>query len=138
VIVETLDRAVSEALTDALAATEETGGEAVVLLSPACASYDQFKNFEVRGDHFRELVLTDPRVTPFQEKPDGLACRTQPGGRLVVHRRQASAHRLPGADLRRHRAVAGGQPAVAERIGIADSYYFVKRQAMFAIPASSR
>lgn len=26
-------------------------------------------------------------------------------------------------------------PAVAERIGIADSYYFVKRQAMFAIPA---
>ncbi len=67
-IVETLDRAVSEALTDALAATEASGGEAVVLLSPACASYDQFKNFEVRGDHFRELVLTDPRVTPFQEK----------------------------------------------------------------------
>lgn len=69
VIVETLDRAVSEALSDALAATEATGGEAVVLLSPACASYDQFKNFEVRGDHFRELVLTDPRVKPFQEKP---------------------------------------------------------------------
>ncbi len=28
----------------------------VVLLAPACASFDQYKNFEKRGDHFRELV----------------------------------------------------------------------------------
>jgi UDP-N-acetylmuramoylalanine--D-glutamate ligase len=28
----------------------------VVLLSPACASYDQYRSFEERGDHFRTLV----------------------------------------------------------------------------------
>ncbi|GFZ89533.1 UDP-N-acetylmuramoylalanine--D-glutamate ligase [Elstera cyanobacteriorum] len=28
----------------------------VVLLSPACASFDQYKSFEHRGDHFRQLV----------------------------------------------------------------------------------
>jgi UDP-N-acetylmuramoylalanine--D-glutamate ligase len=27
-----------------------------VLLSPACASYDQYPDFEARGEHFRELV----------------------------------------------------------------------------------
>jgi UDP-N-acetylmuramoylalanine--D-glutamate ligase len=27
-----------------------------VLLSPACASFDQYANFEARGDHFRQLV----------------------------------------------------------------------------------
>ena len=27
-----------------------------VLLSPACASFDQYRDFEVRGDHFRQLV----------------------------------------------------------------------------------
>jgi UDP-N-acetylmuramoylalanine--D-glutamate ligase len=29
---------------------------AVVLLSPACASYDQYRSFEERGDHFKALV----------------------------------------------------------------------------------
>ncbi len=29
----------------------------VVLLSPACASFDQYENFEARGDHFRQLVV---------------------------------------------------------------------------------
>jgi UDP-N-acetylmuramoylalanine--D-glutamate ligase len=51
-IVETLERAVPRAAEDAAG----EGGEAVVLLSPACASFDQFRNFEVRGDRFRELA----------------------------------------------------------------------------------
>ena len=46
---ETLDRAVSEA-----AAKAEPGD--TVLLSPACASFDQYADFEQRGDHFRALV----------------------------------------------------------------------------------
>jgi len=36
----------------------ENGG--VVLLSPACASFDQFDNFEARGDAFRDLVHALP------------------------------------------------------------------------------
>ncbi|MFZ5790720.1 MAG: UDP-N-acetylmuramoyl-L-alanine--D-glutamate ligase [Pseudomonadota bacterium] len=51
----TLDRAVAAA--HAQAQADRRPG-AVVLLSPACASFDQFANFEERGDAFRKLVLT--------------------------------------------------------------------------------
>lgn len=53
----TLDVAVAKAAADALAANLPSS---VVLLSPACASYDQFKNFEVRGEAFRSLVSALP------------------------------------------------------------------------------
>ena len=46
----TLERAVAHA-----AELAQPGD--VVLLSPACASYDQFENFEARGDAFRRLAL---------------------------------------------------------------------------------
>ena len=52
---ETLDNAVAAAARDAQASG---AAEPVVLLSPACASYDQFANFEARGDCFRALVAT--------------------------------------------------------------------------------
>jgi UDP-N-acetylmuramoylalanine--D-glutamate ligase len=51
---QTLDRAVESAANDA---EEAEGDLRVVLLSPACASFDQYPNFEVRGDAFRALVL---------------------------------------------------------------------------------
>jgi UDP-N-acetylmuramoylalanine--D-glutamate ligase len=44
-----LERAVHAARTAA-------GPGEVVLLSPACASYDAYRNFEARGEHFRVLV----------------------------------------------------------------------------------
>lgn len=53
VISRTLDAAVPHAARDA----EASGlAEPVVLLSPACASFDQFPNFEKRGDHFRDVA----------------------------------------------------------------------------------
>jgi len=63
-IVGTLERAVEAAARDA-----ETAGldEPVVLLSPACASFDQYRNFEVRGDRFRELVLALPGIEPVRQ-----------------------------------------------------------------------
>jgi UDP-N-acetylmuramoylalanine--D-glutamate ligase len=47
---ETLDKAVA-------AARKAAHPGDVVLLSPACSSFDQFENYEHRGQVFKELVL---------------------------------------------------------------------------------
>jgi UDP-N-acetylmuramoylalanine--D-glutamate ligase len=49
----TMEAAVLAAARDA---AEDAAPMPVVLLSPACASFDQYRNFEKRGDHFRSLV----------------------------------------------------------------------------------
>jgi UDP-N-acetylmuramoylalanine--D-glutamate ligase len=55
----TLDKAVEHAAMDA----QKDGRDGnVVMLSPACASFDQYKNFEIRGDSFVSLVAGLPGV----------------------------------------------------------------------------
>jgi UDP-N-acetylmuramoylalanine--D-glutamate ligase len=56
-IAGTLDKAVAQAREAALAGKKPG---AVVLLSPACASFDQFQDFEARGEAFRRLVAGLP------------------------------------------------------------------------------
>ena len=66
-----LDAARRQALADARPG-------AVVLLSPAAASFDQFADFEARGEAFRDLVA----ALPGERDEDALPGVPRPGGRL--------------------------------------------------------
>ena len=59
----TLERALNNAFDDARASN---AAAPVVLLSPACASFDQFRDFEQRGDNFRDMVkaMIESHVVP--------------------------------------------------------------------------
>jgi len=64
----TLERAVAHAAADA---EKDESGPLAVLLSPACASFDQYKNFEVRGDAFVSHVAALDGITMLIDSATG-------------------------------------------------------------------
>ena len=109
----TLERALKAAFDDARASEAE---EPVVLLSPACASFDQFRDFEHRGDVFQRPGAGDDRgaaETGAQQEPphDSVSRRQFRLRPLVVDDRPR--RRLPamlGADGDRACARLRGEP----------------------------
>jgi UDP-N-acetylmuramoylalanine--D-glutamate ligase len=62
----------SEMLCDAVRQAMEAAvpGD-VIMLSPACASFDQFRDFEARGDSFRQIVAALTEKVPAEKLPVG-------------------------------------------------------------------
>jgi len=59
----------SEMLCEAIRQAIEVAGEGdIVLLSPACASFDQFRDYEARGEAFRQLVEVLTQNQPVSEE----------------------------------------------------------------------
>ena len=108
-----------------------------MLLSPACASYDQYRNFEVRGEHFRQLVTALPgivlRTTVSNREADMSFSRADrsssgAGGSRSTTRCCSRILVLIGVGLVLSLAAS---PAVALKKGL-PAFYFVERHVLFA------
>ncbi len=132
-VCETLETAVPRAASDAAASGV---ADPVVLLSPACASFDQFPDFEKRGDRFRELVkalLADVERRAEETEMVSRAERSAPANWWWTIDRWmlASVGSLMVLGLV---LTMAGSPPVAERLGLS-TFHFVHRQVLYLLPS---
>lgn len=90
-----------------LAVAEAVPGD-VVLLSPACASYDQFQDFEQRGQVFKEIVNEIPDA-PVTQRSRGSVIRA--ASHAETMRRAVDAAAVPAPKAHGLESEAGESPA---------------------------
>ena len=76
-------------------ALNDRRANAVVLLSPACASFDQFTDFEDRGNRFRELVLAEKKRRDVESTKEGNDVQPAKGKGGTVMKKPAAKKAAP-------------------------------------------